>query len=217
MADIRLVYDPLADQMHIYYEEEELTAAENRVCDFLRTYGFRKCLLPFWTKYAVWEGLPIELAGEVNDRTLCVVFEGRQDDYELVRHAFEKHAGSTHWQLTYTERFEAVNAAQKLSGIVQSLREVCESRAELAQADSLLTQIKTGQLADACAGLKRLLDMHKKKWDRSTDAYRQEKLVYLSVLENECREAERMLEVSIRPCAPLQSTNKESSEKESLK
>lgn len=201
MTDIRLVYDPFEDRMHIYYEEEVITEAENRICDFLRTHGFRKCLLPFRTKYAVWEGLAVELVQEVNDGELRIVFEGQEEDYRLIREAFRKAEAAVRelgyqgsFGLAHTGNFELPNVAKKLGDIVRSLREMCESRAELAKADGLLAQIDAGQLKQSCTALEGLILGHIEKWEQSGSDYRQEKIAYLGMLGSELKEAERQLE-----------------------
>ena len=201
MTNIRLVNDPFADEIHIYYEDEEITAPENRIWAFFHTDGFLRCLLPFRTKYAVWEGLLTELVREVNDRVLLVAFEGKKEDYELVKEAFFQSKAAVwedgskvQWELAHEERFEETNMAEKLKDTVCSLRDLCESRAELEETDILLAQLDRGQLKSACAGLGELILRHMQRWEHSDSEYRQEKLGYLRMLESIQKEIEARME-----------------------
>ena len=82
MTNIHLVYDPYADKVQVYIESREITAPENKIYSFLDLNGFYKCLLPFRRRYAIWEGLLLELLEEVNDEDLHIIFEGRRTDHQ---------------------------------------------------------------------------------------------------------------------------------------
>lgn len=200
MTNIRLVYDPFEGRTHIYNEQEEITAAENKICTFLRANGFYECLRPFRKRYVIWEGLLPELIGEVNDEELRIVFEGRESDYRLVAEAFcqdgpviENAGYEVKWELSHVGNFEAGNIAKKLAQLAKELREMCESRQELWELDSFLSGMEEDKLDRSCQALQGILARHVDKWARSGNDYRQEKIMYLNILESSLEEAKNRL------------------------
>lgn len=196
MTNIRLIYNPFTKTARIYREHKEITAAENKIYTFLNTDGFYDCLMPFNRRYVVWEGLLPELISEANDEELRVVFEGREADFVRLEKAFDQlrpaveNAGyENRWQLAHARNFEAGDIVLQLQDIARNLREMCESRAELKEIESLTARAGEDNIRECCEAVRAVISGHIAKWEQSGSRYRQEKIVYLEMLEERLDEA----------------------------
>ncbi len=201
MTNIHLVYDPYADKVQVYIESREITAPENKIYSFLDLNGFYKCLLPFRRRYAIWEGLLLELLEEVNDEDLHIIFEGRRTDHQRLAEAFRQmepaveNAGyENRWQLTYKQNFESADFARRLAKTAKDLREMCECRAELSRIDNFIAGIREESVVENCRQFRSLLSEHIVKWEQGNSAFKQEKIAYLSMMEEGIAEVGRQLE-----------------------
>lgn len=195
MTNIRIVYNPFEERTFVYNEQTELSAMENKICTFLNCSPFPDCLRPIRKRYLIWEGLLPELVCEVNDDELEIIFEGRTEDFQLVSAAFEDSAGllpelgyENRWKLTHAGNFETAHIAGTLSALARDLREMCESRAELAEVDRFLRlqgnpDVDRDILAD-------MLARHMEKWKNSGSPYTEEKILYLQLLVDRLNETE---------------------------
>lgn len=202
MTNIRLVYNPFTKEIHIYNERREITASENKIYTFLNSNSFYDCLLPLNKRYVIWEGLLPELLEEVNDEELHIVFEGRKADYQLLEEAFQQlkpaieNAGyENKWQLTYVRNFEAVDIVEQYVKVARSLRELCECRRELNEVDNLIAGIREDNLSESSTQIKAVISDHILKWEQSTNDYRQEKIMYLKMLEDSLGEGVESLQI----------------------
>lgn len=199
MTNIRVAHDPITGRTSVYFEQEEITASENRICTFLNSSGFHSCLLPFRRRYVIWKGLLQELIDEANDEELRIVFEGRASDYRLMEEAFRRSGDSAEelgcenkWELSHAGNLGVEAAARMLLEAARSLREICESRAELSVVDQfILGEEKPGN--GGCEALRDILAGHIRKWEESASPYRQEKIAYLEMLRGRLDEAEEHL------------------------
>lgn len=200
MTNIRVAYDPVTGKTSVCFGQEEITAAENRICTFLNSSGFHSCLHPFRKRYAIWKGLLHELIDEANDEELCVVFEGQTSDYKLVEEAFRRSAdvaeeqGYTNkWKLSYAGDLGMEGAVEALLELAKDLREVCESRAELGTVDHFILQMNKAPGGGDCGTLRDILSEHIRKWETSGSPYSQEKITYLEMMMERLDEAEEYL------------------------
>jgi len=200
MTRIRIVYDPFAKRVSIYNEDEEFSAAENKICAFLNNNSFYDCLLPMRKRYLIWNGLLPELMSEVNDDELQIVFEGRTCDYQRVDGAFRHTAGlcaqlgyENRWNLCHAGNFEAAHLVNLLDEVAKDLREMCESRAELSQVDHVRLQLAEQGPDAVCLALSQLIAGHIGKWEAGNSPYREEKITYLKILCDRLEEVEKHL------------------------
>lgn len=200
MTNIRVAHDPLTGKTSVCFGQEEITAAENRICTFLNSSGFRNCLHPFRKRYVIWKGLLHELIDEVNDEELQVVFEGQVSDYRLMEEAFRRSADAAEeqgytnkWKLSYAGDLGMESAVETLLELAKGLREVCESRAELGTVDHFILQMSKSPGGGDCGTLRDILAEHIQKWEASGSPYSQEKIIYLEMLLGRLNEAEGYL------------------------
>lgn len=200
MTNIRVAYDSVTGKASVCFGQEEITAAENRICTFLSSSGFHNCLHPFRKRYVIWKGLLHELIDEVNDEELQIVFEGQASDYRLVEEAFRRSADAAEeqgytnkWELSYAGDLGMESAVETLLELAKSLREVCESRAELGTVDHFILQMKKSPGGVDCGTLRDILAGHIQKWGTSGSPYSQEKITYLEMMLGRLDEAEGYL------------------------
>lgn len=201
MTDIRIVYDSFTKKAAIYIEQEELTAKENRICAFLSNSSFLDCLLPLRKRYLVWDGLLPELINEVNDDELRIIFEGQVSDYLILEDAFHQSVPritelgyADNWRLEHMGDFAAELTVGVLNDLAKKLREMCESRAELSEIDHYLRQMQEEELMKECDLLAGMIAKHMEKWENSGSPYAGEKIMYLELLQDHLRDAEKQLE-----------------------
>lgn len=187
MTNIRLIHNPFTRETTIYCEKKKITAEENKIYSFLNTNDFNDCLLPFNKKYAIWQGLLPELMLEVNDDELHITFEGREVDFQSLENAF-KQCGTivtnlgyeNNWRLFYIPNFNAEYLAAALNNLAGTLREICESRAELREVDSIVGDIGKNDFRKCYKRLQEILSKHLEKWENSDNKYKEEKVNYIN-------------------------------------
>lgn len=193
MTDIRIVFNPAAKESEVYCGGRRIEAKENKIYTFLEANDFYECLLPFTKRYMIWQGLLPELIIEANDDALRIVFEGTEADYRRVEEAFRQtrtvvsNLGyENSWQLSHEGNFEERNLNALLADLAGALREMCETRAELRALDAFCKKLDAGSgFAECEREFKKLAGEHLKKWEKSDNRYKEEKIGYIrnAVLE----------------------------------
>ena len=199
MTNIKVSYNPFTKETKVYNEKHEIAAAENKLHTFLNTNGFYDCLVPFRTKYVIWEGLLPELFNEANDDELRITFEGRESDFAVLKEAFERSetvnngAGDANkWSLVHIGNFDVQNLLDELLDLAQVIREICETREELNEINQSISGIKKGDYSRGCQSLQRILSAHIHGMEQEDDRYRSGKTVHLEMT------ASRLDEISAR-------------------
>lgn len=186
MTNIRLVYNPYTKVTEVYCENKKITAEENKILTFLRTNGFHECLLPFRKRYVIWQGLLPELMIEVNDDELFVLFEGTDEDFQLLESSFTQaemlvsNLGyENNWTVSHFPDFGIEHLQQALNDMAENLKEICESRAELREINDYLSNLSGKEVVNKHQELKRLIAKHLEKWENSDNKYKDEKRNYI--------------------------------------
>lgn len=202
MTTVKLIFNPFDKKSRLFYENNEITAMENKVYAFLQSGDFCEVLLPFNKRYVIWRGLLPELMNEVNDSELHIIFEGRESDFIRLEQAFDKcrpmiesMGYENQWHLSFIKNFEAEDILDKLIQAAESIRDMCETRAELHEADAFITNAVHGDIQVNYLAVRSLLEKHQEKWRYSTDRYKKEKIDYLNMVAESIKEISNLLKI----------------------
>jgi len=189
MTNVQIIYNPFEDKTRVIYENHEILSDDNKIVTFLKTNGFHKCLYMFNKKYVMWQGLLPEIIKEVNDDELHIIFEGSDADFEKLEVAFCESKDivnnigyENNWNLSHISNFTVDRAADDLKDIIESFREFCETRAELAQLNECISLLNADTYADVCKKVEKIFEQHIEKWQNSDNKYKEEKIGFIKVL-----------------------------------
>ena len=202
MTEVKIIYDPFKKKTTLIYAGHKINSPDNKIQSYLTSYGFNEILMPFKKHYSVWNGLLPELIYEINDDALNIVFEGRHSDHELVEKAFNKcrdiitdSGYSNSWSLSYKADFEEDNLIDRIINSADELKNLCETRAELDEINKFKASIHDEQVHTACGKLKRIVETHIKKWNKSYEPYKDSKITELKIILDDIDEVSEMKKV----------------------
>lgn len=201
MTTVRILYNPLDRSNRIFFEADEIFAVENKVYTFLQSNDFYEALYPFRRRYVIWHGLLPELIHEVNDSELHIIFEGRERDFIQLEHAFERSKPmveqmgyENEWQLSFVRNYDAEHMTGQLIEAAKSIRDMCETRAELHEVDGFISKAERSDIKENYINFCRIMEKHFKKWSSSSDRYKKEKMDYLKIIADHVKGMSKLLE-----------------------
>lgn len=190
MTNVKIVYNPVALKIQLFYENKEIISSENKVYAFLSSMGLYDCLRPFNRRYIMWKGLLAEMISEFNDDELHIVFEGKENDFEKVEKAFENSqmmvesiGYGNNWHLSFIKNFDIENLMDKFVDVAQEIRDMCETREELYEITRFMEHLPQYAPTDCYQKLHEIVDKHIKKWNDSNEKYKHSKIDLLLMLK----------------------------------